>query len=153
MTGPGHKLFGMGLAVAVGSVLAPHLGLVASGVLIAAAYPGTTAPDWLEISIGSRRLIPHRTVTHWLMPWLTLLGISLFLASNHLLAGAALGGFALGGLSHWFGDLGTPMGVPVLHPARRVSVRLWRTGRGEYVPIFFAWVLAAGALSLAQVSL
>lgn len=150
LTGPGHRLFGTGLAVAAGAAIAPHAGVHVAAALVISAYPGTTAPDWLEAPIGGVRLIPHRTVTHWLPLWLGLLGAGALLGLLSPLAGAVLGGFALGGLSHWFGDYGTPMGVPVLHPFRRRSARLWATGRGELLPISLAWLLAAGVLTLAR---
>src|SRR5690554_575474 len=117
----------MGLAVIAGSLAAPHWGAPAAAALVTAAYPGSTAPDWLEIRIGSRTLIPHRTITHWLLPWLALLGVAAYMVALSPLAGAALLGFALGGLSHWVGDFGTPMGVPVVNPTRRRSMNLWAT--------------------------
>ena len=133
----------MGLAVAVGVFINARMGTPAAGAFVAAAFPGTTAPDWLEIPIGNKRLIRHRTITHWLVLWVALLAAALWHAQAAPLAGMALAGFAFGGLTHWLGDFGTPMGVPVLNPARRRSMDIWATGRGEFSPIALAWFLAA----------
>lgn len=148
MTGRGHRLMGAGVAVAVGAWLyglgqPPEVAALG----FALALPGATAPDWLELPIGNRRLLVHRGLTHWLLPWLGLLAYGLYLLlPNQPLAGAAVIGFACGGLAHWVGDVGTPMGVPVLDPLRRRSLGLWATRRREAIPVVGAWVLAGGAV-------
>lgn len=148
MTGRGHKLFGLGLATASAACLSPFIGGEAALALVAGSYPGTTAPDWMEVRIGGFRLIPHRTITHWLLLWVALGAVGVWLMQSSLLPGALLTGFALGGFSHWLGDFGTPMGVPVLHPTRRKTLGLWGTGKGEYKPILLAWALAAACVLL-----
>lgn len=56
-------------------------------------------------------------------------------------------GFSLGALVHLSGDLLTPMGVPVLHPIRRTSLRLGRSGGlAELVWLSIIWGAAAFAV-------
>ncbi|WP_432263229.1 metal-dependent hydrolase [Cupriavidus sp. TMH.W2] len=90
---------------------------------------GSSAPDWLEVSgwtwWGTRiSLIPHRTITHWMLGWMLLTGWSAIKAS---LIGSfwwcAAFGFCLSALTHVLMDYRTPMSVPVLHPYKRVRRR------------------------------
>lgn len=92
---------------------------------------GVKAPDYLELPISHTiRLIPHRTITHWLSLWILLLAFSLhgMIFGNQLtyLANSFFMGYALGGLTHCFCDAGTRMGIPVINPFRRRSFYLLR---------------------------
>lgn len=99
---------------------------------------GGKAPDYLEIPYwGSRRLIPHRTITHWTLGWCV---IAIFAATqaSHPAAWMLLG-FAIGCLIHISGDSITPMGVPRLHPYKRTRGPRWaKSGGGWYE---FNWIL------------
>jgi len=150
LTGRGHRLMGMGVAAGAAPWVAMTLGGPATMAFCAAALPGSTAPDWLEGRVGGRTLIPHRTITHLPWPWGLALLAGFALVRTDPFAGAALMGFAAGALTHWLGDLGTPMGVPVLRPSRRVSLRLWRTGQGETRLVLAVWILAALAITASQ---
>jgi hypothetical protein len=70
LTGNAHRLFGLALGASAGAIMTPFYGGMSALAVAAMALPGSTAPDWLEIRIGPATLIPHRTVTHWLLPWL-----------------------------------------------------------------------------------
>lgn len=124
MRGTGHKLSAIGtsgLIVALSPLLSISPWPAILGVIM-----GVKAPDYLEIPItASLRLIPHRTVTHWLVLWCGLLGFALIgiYADNgfNSLLNTLLLGYALGGLTHLFCDAGTPMGIPIISPFRRHS--------------------------------
>ncbi|ABO59627.1 membrane-bound metal-dependent hydrolase (plasmid) [Burkholderia vietnamiensis G4] len=85
---------------------------------------GSSAPDTLEIKswIWGKRisLIPHRTITHWLLGWIC---VCLWVAVRAVEVGTfgwcVAFGFCLSGLCHVIMDATTPMGVPMLHPYRR----------------------------------
>lgn len=126
-----HRLVGLGVAFgSAGFAVA----LEGSAVLaFLCAYPGATAPDWLEIPYGERgatrrSVIPHRTLTHFVPLWMGLLGISIWgllqtpAVMINLLASASLG-FACGALSHLALDLLTPLGVPLFSLRQRYQLK------------------------------
>ena len=143
LTGNAHRLFGLALGASAGAIMTPFYGGMSALAVAAMALPGSTAPDWLEIRIGPATLIPHRTVTHWLLPWLGLAVASAVWLPDAPLLAALLLGFSVGGLSHVIGDAGTPLGVPVWHPAKRHSLKLWDGGTSEFWPVLLAWAIAA----------
>lgn len=152
MTGKGHKVFGMAFAVVAAVPFYEYVGPVPTTIMIAASWFGSTAPDWLEIRFRNRTLLRHRGITHVFILWAALMAVSLMMlfgvfAEPFIYAGSALFGFSLGGISHWIGDVGTPMGVPVWHPKKRVTLRRWR-GRTELVPICIAWSSAIFILTI-----
>lgn len=134
MRGSSHRISGLGLGAAV-AYAAP--GEASAYIAGAAAYFGATAPDWMErptwkeegswFTGGKRRvrksLVEHRKWTHWAAPWAAALVVGVVMGMP------PIWGFALGGLLHVFLDAMTPMGVPVLVPSRRRSLRLV-TGTG-----------------------
>lgn len=105
-----HRIAGIALAAAIIAQTDDYF--LAAGVVV-----GATAPDWLEISKrvnGIRHsVIPHRTVTHWFLPWVTVLLYSIMFEGAHW---SLVSGFAIGGLLHISMDAATPMGVPLLNP-------------------------------------
>lgn len=112
-----HRLAGIVLAVAVIS----HAGdyFMAAGIVA-----GATAPDWMEMpkwSDGMRRsVIPHRTVTHWFLPWVAVFLYSMMHEGAHW---ALITGFTAGAMLHIAMDAMTPMGVPILNPFSRRSFK------------------------------
>jgi inner membrane protein len=155
MTRTGHHLTGLAAGILAAGLFhgtAPSL----AWLIVPCAWFGGVAPDRLEY-LGPWRWVRHRTVTHWWLLWVALLGYAVYLGG---FAGALLFGFGLGGLTHLLFDLPNPMGVPALHPWHRVSLRWWRSGEHEWllVPMAFGaaalpWVLAKqsalpGALAL-----
>ena len=91
---------------------------------------GSRAPDAMELPIGEHfRAIPHRTITHWLLLWVAVaVGCGYQLIATEMAVWAAPLGFAIGCIGHITGDWLTPMGIPVLHPVRRHSLRLGASG-------------------------
>lgn len=103
---------------------------------------GGSAPDWLEVAWWRRspRLwLTHRTLTHWGLAWLALLGWSYLELARHWWA-APLFGFAAGGVMHLLTDWPNPMGVPWLFS--RHSLCLWKSGNCEPIIIGVAWSAA-----------
>lgn len=137
-----------GMALAAGGLVATESFLFAIGSVI-----GSKTPDFLELPRkgfnGARvGLLPHRTFTHWPIPWLLGLSWALWFAEAPLQA--LLMGLFLGGLIHLLQDMSTPMGIPTLNPVgRRVSLRLVRGLPSEIIinslllPIFFIAGFAA----------
>jgi len=143
MTGNNHRFFAAGICASLGLLIEPLVGFMPAAMLVIASIPGATAPDWLEIRIGNRTLIPHRTITHLLLAWLAMIAVSVPLIITNPLPGALLMGFAIGGFSHWIGDAGTPMGVPIWHPSHRVTFNWWKTGSSEVFPVLAVWLVVA----------
>lgn len=142
MTGNAHRLFGLAFGTTVGAAITPLHGGGAALALVVMSLPGSTAPDWMEIRLGPTTLIPHRTLTHWLLPWAGgAVAAGTWLGKAPVPA-AALLGFVIGGLAHIAGDLGTPSGVPIWHPWKRYSLNLWDGGTSEFWPVLGAWLLA-----------
>lgn len=141
LTGIGGAFFAFSIATAIGGY-----GAVASAFV----FTGVTAPDWLEIRLlttddGNRvSIIPHRRITHWLLGWIVLVGLSLYALPSF--EGSCALGFSIGGLLHTLTDLPNPMGVPVLHPWRRSSLRWWSSGKREWIIV--TAITLAGAISL-----
>lgn len=100
---------------------------------------GGTAPDWLEVAWWSKKRklwITHRTWTHWGIGWVALLILSYI--SLGKIAWAPLGfGFAAGGIMHLLADWPNPMGVPWI--AGRHSLKLWNSGRCDFIVVAVAW--------------
>lgn len=143
MTGSSHRQFGYAWAAAVALVMQPAWGLIGAAALFAGVRPGSTAPDWLEMGI-----IKHRTWTHMAFFWLLMYSLSVSLVGRLEPTNAIacfLVGFCIGALSHWFGDFGTPMGVPLLNPNQQRTLNLWGNREvSEKVPVLTAWLLVAG---------
>ena len=153
MTRSGHRATAYG-AAAIAYALAHHLGQGAVTAILAAllAIPGATAPDWLEIPWfgieGRRSLIPHRTLTHWIVPWCLALTWALT-TSEPTRASTVFMGFVVGGLTHLVMDVPNPTGIPILLPWRRMSLNLW-TGDEMVLPmVLLSW--AAGVFALYSV--
>ena len=144
----GHLLTGAALAVPVGVAGHP---LFATGIML-----GATAPDWLEmpyrVGYGTwKRVIPHRTLTHWPMPYLlALIGLWLFGQDISATARMVAMGFAAGALLHLLMDFGTPMGIPLMLPfSRRTTAGLYKTGGiGEMAVVLGTWGLSAAILAM-----
>jgi len=58
---------------------------------------------------------------------------------NYLLS--FLLGFSFGGLLHLLTDLPNPMGIPIIAPNVRFSLKLWKSGRYEPAITFFFLLL------------
>lgn len=146
-------MVGVGMGLCAFGLLQPTQGTLFAAAGFAGALLGSTAPDWLELpqkptfwGTGGKRLIPHRTLTHWWPLW-----VWLFISTLHMqgtLISALLEGFALGGLSHLVVDLPNPMGVPFATPfaSSRKSLKWWRSGQHEFLII--SVFIAIGLLTL-----
>ncbi|WP_414039413.1 metal-dependent hydrolase [Acidithiobacillus sp. M4-SHS-6] len=160
MLGTGHHFTGALMGVAIAGLayrFGAHIAMYEVGMVALAGWYGGVAPDRLEMRKSwkdkkgwhSTTTIPHRTYTHVLLFWL-LASIAGGLA---LLIGHPVNmdpiywvvfGFFMGGLTHIIVDWPNPMGVPLVDPHKRHSLRLWRSGEYE-IPIIlvfglFAWM-------------
>lgn len=138
MTGRGHQIFGFyGAMLAYPISLDYELNalLISLGLIL-----GARAPDYLEIRVKNRTLIPHRGITHHLLIWLALLAyfagsISLFpmgdIPTLNKDFSSVLFGFSLGGLLHLLLDIPNPMGVPFARLKDRFTLNLWKSGEFE----------------------
>lgn len=154
MTGKGHTLAGLICMIGAYKFSIDLTNSATCGVVssIFMAF-GATAPDWMEIRKKSGgTVIVHRTWTHWLPLWILLLmfGCSqisqnpilgmdtvtkplfdyLNIGLNHIIASGIIG-FSLGGLLHLLVDIPNPMGIPILTPYSRFSLKLWKSGKLE----------------------
>jgi membrane-bound metal-dependent hydrolase YbcI (DUF457 family) len=146
MHGAGHRWVGAGFGLAaLGPATWSHPLLAVAAVSLGAL--GGTAPDWLEVPYwGNRRLITHRTFTHWVPLWL----LALWAAHVHA---RDLGSwpqmifpFLLGGLSHLLMDWPNPAGVPFLWPTWRHSLNWWNSGRYDTLLVALVWTGVALSL-------
>ena len=157
MTGRGHLLSGLALSLATFKFTNDISGIgyiAAIGTIL-----GAKAPDYLEIRrkvkdsknkvIGTKTLITHRTITHWLPLWI--IAFLFFLIqfeqsyfsyfqdynfntnkiTNYI--SSFLLGYTIGGLLHLITDLPNPMGIPIIHPKKRFSLNLWKSGKMEFI--------------------
>lgn len=138
MKSTSHRLSGLVLG---GSVFVALPGAGVEALLAgAAAYVGAIAPDRLEIARWkdqgfwpwSRKrvrqsVIPHRSLTHWVMPWALMVVVGVWMGWPILWA------LGFGGLLHCLLDGMTPMGVPVVNPAKRQSFNLVHGGLSELI--------------------
>jgi hypothetical protein len=139
-TGWAAGVIAAALVTQAGAGGAYHLWSLAAFV---AGVFGGTAPDWLEVAWWSRRhrlWITHRTWTHWGIAWMALLGYSYLALGRQSWAPVGFG-FAAGGIMHLLADWPNPMGVPWI--AGRHSLRLWKSGRCDFIVIAAAWIAAA----------
>lgn len=150
MTKTGHYLTGIG-----GSLLAFSSSAYFGGYEAVSAvfvFLGVTAPDWMEVRLlttddGNRvSIIPHRRVTHWMLGWVLLLSLAINLLPSF--EGSCLLGFSIGGLLHVLTDFPNPMGVPVLHPWSRSSLRWWASGKREWLIVLGCAILGGTSLWL-----
>ena len=145
---------------------------------------GANAPDYLEIRsklyrdsknpkrcTGTKTLIPHRTITHWLPLWLLLFVFSainidnsffnnalsqhLIFQNNHPFFGtfySTLLGYSIGGLVHLLVDLPNPMGIPILTPKKRFSLNLWKSGKMEPLILTLLLIFVLHAVGIVDIN-
>lgn len=152
MTGKGHTWVGIVCSIAAYKFAKDHNAIP----MIAAVSTilGATAPDWLEIrKSGGGTVIKHRTITHYLPIWAILFLVSLgYLTQNSFITEnlpalpdnmfcswilSFVLGFSFGGLLHLLTDLPNPMGIPIIVPNVRFSLKLWKSGKYEPAITFF----------------
>lgn len=146
MTGRSHHLVALGFGLAGLASMSHWQSATAGFLLFAGILAGGRAPDHLEGEFLGDRIIPHRTLTHWFPFWLAALVVFAFLTRISLFAWLPLG-YAVGGLLHIACDALTPMGVPVLTPWRRKSMRLVSSAAGEFVVVALSLGLGVGTWS------
>lgn len=137
-----HRASGCCLALLLGALYYNRTGMESAIAIGVGALTGSSLPDQMEIAWyvgGSKKsgwfgrreegvrhsLIPHRTITHWLLLWccLTVAAVA-YLAMQKTMAALFLAGLTLSGLLHVCLDARTPMGVPWMHPYKRTPARL-----------------------------
>jgi membrane-bound metal-dependent hydrolase YbcI (DUF457 family) len=128
------------MMLAPGGIGDAFTSITESSAFFAGAVVGGRAPDKLELATWSKltdrrySLIPHRTLTHWPVPWVALLAYSMYLIhdATDLTTAAiawAITGFALSGGLHLVLDIMTPTGIPLLHPfGTKTSFTIYRSG-------------------------
>lgn len=161
MLGTGHHFTGALMGVAVAGLawrFGAHIPDYDVALIAIAGWYGGVAPDRLEIrrnwrdkkGFHSKTLIPHRTFTHVFLFWATMslmiggaLVFKIPIAEKIQEITWILLGFFLGGLTHIVVDWPNPMGIPLIHPQKRHSLKLWRSGEYEVAIIavfaLFAW--------------
>ncbi|WP_186214898.1 metal-dependent hydrolase [Burkholderia gladioli] len=98
-------------------------------LVFAGCLCGSSSPDFLELPwwswFGTRHsLIPHRTITHWMLAWVILTAwVWLRLWREQSFWWCIAAGFCASSLLHVLMDYNTPMGVPVFHPWKRTRRR------------------------------
>lgn len=122
---------------------------------IIAIILGSIAPDWMEMPTFSlskrsfKRIIPHRTLTHWVLGWVGLVYYgytgfeeSVGFWSNGDSSYLLILAFSLGALLHTLQDLMTPHGVPIFIPFyERSKIPIVR---GEFFEKMFVFLFALG---------
>lgn len=156
MTRRGHYQTGVGLALSAGAAtiwtgFSPIQTLITIAVaMVAAALPDILEMKWYQRGIR-HSVIPHRTLTHWLAPWTASALWITWSVRNHGInpwIASALLGVVCGCIGHILMDWLTPMGVPVISPLRRHSLRLIHSGNLAVEGGIAVLLLAAGALAL-----
>ena len=137
-----HQLMGYPCAVAAAALVYDY-GLGHALLAALAGYLGSMAPDRLEEKWWApkfKRFLAHRGWTHIVALWCAGLYAGWWWMWH--LWGAALFGFAIGGLAHLISDLPNKPGVPLLWPKGRVSLRLWKSGTADSLLMLIAWAFA-----------
>lgn len=135
-----HTAAGIALALLGGVAMSGAVDLATSMAFAAGAGLASSLPDQLEIKWftgGGKRfslwgakykegtrhsLIPHRTITHWLLLWIALAGASIYSFQRSYAVDTAFWcGVALSALLHVVMDSRTPMGIPWFHPYKRTE--------------------------------
>jgi membrane-bound metal-dependent hydrolase YbcI (DUF457 family) len=142
MRGFSHRLVGAAFGVGALGPLALKQPILGAASLIAGGLGGT-APDWLEIPYSQgKRLITHRTITHWVPLWL----LALWWAHQQVLPWWGtwfLMPFLWGALSHLLMDWPNPVGVPFVWPTKRHSLDWWKSGQFDGLLVSGVWLGAA----------
>ncbi len=142
---------GIGAATYLG-LLHPDTALP-SAACIVAGWHGGVFPDAVE-HIRGRYWVAHRTVTHWVPLWVALaVWLLIDPYSSALpypeLSYPALVGFAFGGITHLLFDWPNPTGIPWLHPWKRHSLKLWKSGTAD-LALISSWALTVTAVTFLQ---
>jgi inner membrane protein len=161
MTGKGHTLVGLTCLIGIYHFTKTNIStdivicLLSSLGLIF----GSTAPDWMEMRRKSGgTIITHRTWTHWTPLWVFPLLILLYQYDSiglksvieisfynetfiNSYVSSFLIGFLFGGVIHLLVDLPNPLGIPILTPYNRFSLKLWKSGKNETLITLLSLVL------------
>jgi len=132
------------MAASLGGAVATSLELSLANISAVAliSVSMSTMPDKMEYIAFGFRWVKHRTLSHWVIPWVLLVVSSVFFGEVLGEWGTVLLlGIGIGGVGHLLGDFLTPMGVPLLFPTRKFSVS-WPISKSWYhelliVVVFF----------------
>lgn len=146
MTGKGHLATGF---IAGTAFIYTGPDILELGIFTIATAIGSRLPDKMENFMGFR-ILTHRGISHWAMAWL-ILAAAAFVDFYQLqlappLLSLAIAGVSFGSLVHLMGDLPNPMGVPLIHPTKRISLNWWKSGEmeGLIIAAFVGGHLAIG---------
>lgn len=174
MTGHGHTQTGIGLSIAVYYLSYTTLSDVIdvrsffqtfehdflitmffSFLCAFVAISGATAPDWLEIRKKSGgTVIPHRTITHWVLLWIIALFCGFYFTQFSFVQenmfesfpylttviGMIIISFSLGGILHLITDFPNKMGIPIFFYNKRYCLSIWKSGKNEQFLITMTYV-------------
>ncbi len=155
-----HRRTALALGVVLSVVTAERAGgsfewpMVAG--MMAGSLMGARAPDILEIPMlthaGRISVIPHRTWTHWWVPWMALsILLSTLMQTAHfaLWLNAVIVGFVAASLLHLCMDLFSPTGIPLVVPTANYRAHLPGYQTGNASETVFALVVCLVFLGLA----
>jgi len=151
MKGYGHHITGAITGITIALVAARYFEApsIAAAAAVVGGWVGGTLPDKLE-GPAKCRLLPHRTITHWLPLWVVILVACWFPPINTLpeILRMLMYGLVGGAITHILTDWPNPQGIPIKTPFQRHSLNLWRSGENEFfiiaVQAVAAWFVVGG---------
>lgn len=151
MKGYGHHVTGAitGTTLAIAAIKYYDIGSFSAAAAIMGGWIGGTLPDTLE-GPARARIIPHRTITHWIPMWLAVLVSCWFPPISTLpeIGRMAVYGLVGGAITHLLTDWPNPLGIPIKTPWKRHSLGLWRSGENELliivIQLFAGWLVVGG---------
>ncbi|RIY31370.1 metal-dependent hydrolase [Psittacicella gerlachiana] len=145
----GHSVTGANLGVCITLACAnwlhfPFLISILAGYL---AYKGSNAPDYLEMRWYDRKhqelrtLIPHRTLTHWFVPWLALGAYATYQVSQGSVYWVLVASYCAGALLHIILDLPNKKPILGLLPHTGICLKWWGSHEHQFLICCFTTVL------------
>jgi membrane-bound metal-dependent hydrolase YbcI (DUF457 family) len=154
MTSNGHRITAFSFAaLSVATLLSKpdllHYNTITSyawlAIFVMCMLIGANAPDYLELPRYEKNpygrdkritIIPHRTFTHWPVPWIAAIYVTIITPMMWYYQAAALG-FLISGLLHLAMDTFSKSGIPILLPFKRYSMKipLYKTGKSSEVVV------------------
>ncbi|RIY31042.1 hypothetical protein CKF54_08000 [Psittacicella hinzii] len=152
----GHMITGinLGVCLTIGAINwfnVPYLIAIVSGYL---TYKGSMAPDYLEMRWFDREkqeirsIIPHRTITHWLLLWVACMvfaGYKFYQGGVWWLLPFA---YCAGGVLHILLDLPNKKPIPIFLPVGGTCLKWWASNEKQGIICLITSLLMAGFIYL-----